>query len=98
MNLPRVYVDFNEMPTEDEVLLSKEDSKADSSGTVIEFAEGMVVAVYSEDFDEDGNQDNLIAEGTAQRNHHGGWTSAAKWLLKINDRGIRHESDESPET
>jgi hypothetical protein len=94
---PRIAVDFNEMPAKDEVLLSKEDSKADSSGNTVVLTEGMAVAVYCEDFDVEGRQDNLIAEGLAQRNHHAGWAAAAKWLLKIDEKGVRRESDERNE-
>lgn len=89
---PRVYVDFNEMPDEDEVLLSKEDTKLDSDGCIVKFVEGLAVAVYMDDEDEFGNPSNLIADGVAVRNTHGGWTSAARWLLKIDDRGIRRDT------
>ncbi len=94
MHESRIYVDFNEMPTASEVLLSKSDTKVDSSGKTIHFVDGMPVAVYMDDKDEHGCPDNLIAEGIARRNHHGSWTAAARWLLVINERGIRHESEE----
>jgi len=96
MNESRIYVDFNEMPTANEVLLSQSDTKVDSSGRTIRFVEGMPVSVYMDDQNEHGSTDNLIAEGVARRNHHGGWTAAARWLLVISERGIRHESEERP--
>jgi hypothetical protein len=95
MHKSRIYVDFNEMPSNDEVLLSQGDTTSDALGNLVVLTEGMQLAVYSDEQDENGEADNLIAEGVALRNHHGGWTSAAKWLLKINERGIRHESDEA---
>ncbi len=52
------------------------------------------MAVYMDDADEHGRPDNLIADGVALPNRYGGWTSATKWILKIDHRGIRHESDE----
>jgi len=94
MNEPRIFVDFNEMPSEHEVLLSQDDSKTDSSGKVVLFIEGMRLAVYMDDRDADGKPDNLIAEGVALRNYHGNWTVAGRWLLRIDERGIRHESEE----
>lgn len=94
MDESRIYVDFNEMPVANEVLLSKSDTIVDSSGKTINFVDEMPFAVYMDDQDEHGNPDKLIAEGIARRNHHGGWTSAARWLLVINERGIRRESDE----
>ena len=93
MRTPRIYVDFNEMASKTEVLLSQGDAVTDSDGNVVSLSEGMELAVYSHDIDDDGKQDNLIAEGIAVRNHHGGWTAAALWLLRINDQGIRHQSD-----
>jgi len=53
----------------------------------------MQIAVYMDDTDEMGKPDNLIANGVARRNHHGSWTSAASWILVIDDDGIRHESE-----
>jgi hypothetical protein len=101
MNEPRIYVDFNEMPTANEVLLSQGDSKDNSNGKIMHFIEGMRVSVYMDDLDDEGKPDNLIAEGVVIRNYHGAWTAAARWLLKIDERGIRHESEgqrlESPE-
>jgi len=96
MDESRIYVDFNEMPTANEVLLSKSDTKVDSSGKTVRFVEGMPVSVYMDDHDEHGSPDNLIAKGIARRNHHGGWTAAARWLLVISECGIRHESEERP--
>lgn len=93
MSQPRICVDFNEMPTGDEVLLSKGDKVLDSSGKVISLSDGMRVAVYMDDTDSSGRPDNLIAEGVASRNHHGGWTTAARWVMKIDRHGIRHESE-----
>lgn len=94
MNEDRIYVDFNEMATSNEVLLSKYDTKVDSGGKTVQFIEGMSVSVYMDDQDEHGNPDHLIAEGVARRNYHGDWTAAARWILVISERGIRHESEE----
>jgi hypothetical protein len=90
----RVYVDFNEMLSSDEVLLAKEDKTLDSEGNEICITEGMPVAVFQDDPDQMGAPDRLIADGVAVPNTHGGWSSAAKWVLRIDVRGIRRESDE----
>jgi len=91
----RVYVDFNEMISPDEVLLSQTDSKVDSAGNIVEFFDGKEVAVYMDEIDDNGKPDNLIANGIVIRNTLDGWASIAKWVLKIDERGIRHESDKS---
>lgn len=90
--MARVYVDFNEMVARDEVLLSKVDSKTDSHGNVLHFVEGMPVVGYMDDCNECGERDNLIADGVAIRNRFGHWQHV-RWLLKINEHGVRHESD-----
>ncbi len=91
---PRVYVDFNEMQSANEVLLSQTDTKADSEGGVVEFIEGEHVAVYMDDQDEYGEPDNLISDGIAAKNTAEDWSSTARWILRIDRRGIRHQSDE----
>lgn len=96
MKTPRLYVDFNELIDDDLVLLSKSDFKLNSNGETIRLEEGMLVSVYDDDVDANGNQDNLLADGIVERNTFGGWTSAAKWLCRINENGIYHESDKSP--
>ena len=94
MSTPRLYVDFNEMLDRDLVLLSKDDTKTDSHGSVIHLSEGLPVAIYSDDLDESGKPDNLIAEGIVERNKDfTGWSSHVKWCCRIDTKGIRHESD-----
>ncbi len=65
MEKARVSVDLNEMVTDDIVLLSKDDAKFDSMGSIITFFEGMPVRLYSDDASNSGETDNLIFEGTA---------------------------------
>lgn len=43
MDKARVYVDLNEMVTDDIVLLSKNDTTLDSMGSIITFCEGLPV-------------------------------------------------------
>src|SRR3712207_599017 len=94
MKTARIYVDFNEMISNDEVLLSRHDSTMDSEGKLITLFEGMPIGVYSDDLDEEGKPDKLIADGVAMRNTSG-WMEEVRWLLKIDQRGVRHESDEA---
>jgi hypothetical protein len=93
MDRPRIYVDFNEMLDVDLVLLSKTDTTPDSDGNLVELREGMRVCIYSEDIGDDGEPDNLIADGIAERNARSDWSSPARWCCRIDAAGIRHESD-----
>jgi hypothetical protein len=93
MDRPRIDVDFNEMLEKDLVLLSQTDEKEDSSGQLINLQEGLRVFIYSEDPDENGKPDNILAEGTVERNLRTDWSANAKWCCRIDEKSIRHESD-----
>ena len=41
----RVYVDFNEMPSSDEVLLAQEDRKLGADGVLVHLYEGLELGV-----------------------------------------------------
>jgi hypothetical protein len=92
MKEPRLYVDFNELIDHNLVLLSQSDYKTDSMGNSIHLYEGKIVSIYMDDTDEEGNPDNLLAEGIVIPNplpNH-----IAKWCCQINEKGIYHESEE----
>lgn len=95
MDKARIYVDFNEMVDDNTVLLSKEDTKVDSEENTITFYEGMPVSIYTDDEDENGEKDNLIAEGVAIQldlSDYPGWQHV-KWCCRIDEKGIMHESE-----
>lgn len=94
MNIHSIYVDFNEMLEPDLVLLSKTDERTDSSGKIIKLYEGLAISIYSDDTDDQGNPDPLIAEGVVEKNtFQHPWGHAAKWCCRINEKGISNESD-----
>ena len=90
---PRLYVDFNEMLEPNLVLLSAEDAKRDVSGELIQLREAMAIDVYMDDVNERGEPDSLVASGWVEKNQSSGWGSNAKWCCRIDEQGIRHQSD-----
>ncbi len=90
MSLPTFRVDFNELLVSNLVLLSAGDEKEDANGESVVLIEGMRIAVWDEDLDQDGVRDDLIATGVVARNVAGG---SARWCCLIDERGIRHQSD-----
>ena len=95
MKKARIYVDLNEMVTDDIVLLSKGDTKVDSMGSIITFYEGMPVSLYSDDASDSGEIDNLIFEGTAIKydlERYPEWRHV-KWCARIDWNSLMHESD-----
>lgn len=95
MDKARIYVDFSEMLKIDIVLLSKDATKFDSQGNIVTFYEGMPVSIYSNDVSDNGEVDNLIAEGIAIKqdlSHYPRWQHV-KWCCRIDLKSMKHESD-----
>ena len=92
LDRPRMHVDFNEMPSANRVLLSRNDTKLDSDGNTIHLKEGLKVYVYENGPDCDGNDDNLLADGVCTINTFTDWSSKVKWVVLIDAKGIRHQS------
>jgi hypothetical protein len=90
---PLLYVDFNEMVESDLVLLSQADTKLDVNGKEVALREGLLVDVYTDDVDEHGNPDNLVASGVVERNQATDWSAHVKWLCRVDHRGIKSQSD-----
>ncbi|WP_162590691.1 hypothetical protein [Variovorax sp. PBL-E5] len=95
MKSPRILVGFNEMLEPNLVLLSKTDTRANSSGATVLLSEGLSVHIYEDDTGLDGQPDNLLADGVVEKNKSKlNWARSAKWCCRIDERGIRHESEE----
>lgn len=89
---PRIYVDFNEMIDFNIVLLSKDDFKVNSKGDKIKMIEGDKIDIYMDDENDQGQKDNLVASGIIERNNSGIF-EVAKWVCRIDQNGIQHESE-----
>ena len=92
MSGSRLYVDFNELIDEDLVLLSQTDVKLDQHGNEVFLYPGKHVDIYTDDIDDNGCVDNLIASGVVELNDSGVFP-VCKWNCRINENGIQHESD-----
>lgn len=88
----RLYVDFNELIESDLVLLSQQDTKLDFAGREVLLFEGMQIGIYTDDTDENGFVDNLVANGTVELNNTGLFP-VCKWNCRIDKNGIQNESD-----
>jgi hypothetical protein len=90
---PLLYVDFSELMEFDVVLLSQSDVKKDVHGNDVQLVEGLSIAIYSDDVGDDGQPDNLVAEGVVIPNRYTGSFPYVKWCCRISANGIRHQSD-----
>ena len=95
MDKARIYVDLNEMVDDDVVLLSQHDTAEDSEGNIVAFYEGMPISIYTDDFSDEGEEDNLIAEGIAIRHDlkkYPGFQHV-KWCCRIDMGSLKNISD-----
>lgn len=95
MKRPIFHIDFNHMIEPDLVILSSKDGTLDASGATVLLTEGLQVTVCMDDLDENGKIDNLIANGTVEKSlaSASDWSSWAKWCCRIDDDGIRPQSE-----
>ena len=57
------------------------------------FYPGLHLTAYMEDADENGNPDNLIASGIVEPSPEWLRSHGSKWILIIDEAGVRHESE-----
>jgi hypothetical protein len=90
--MTKVRVDFNGL-FGDLLCLSHEETCVDGSGNLIPSRAGMVLTAFDEDADEHGNRDDLIATGTVEVSPPWLQCRGSKWVLRIDENGVRHESE-----
>jgi len=84
----RVYVDFMKTDSEGRLRLVCLGTKNDLEKLGIVLVEGMTLNVYSDDANERGDRDDLLAEGVVLYNK-----AEEEWVLSLDPASIRHESD-----
>jgi hypothetical protein len=73
--------------------LSHGETAEDEEGRVIFLEEGMTATAFDEDADENGNRDDLIANGVVVKSPDWLQCYGSKWALEIDGRGYHHESE-----
>ena len=53
----------------------------------------MVITAFDEDADEQGNRDDLIANGIVVKSPEWLRCKGSQWALQVDDRGYYHESE-----
>ena len=91
MSSLKLKADFNGLFSQ-LLCLSHGDTAEDEHGNVVRLAEGMQVTAYEENI-EDGRRDDLIVSGKVERSP--GWLQCrgSRWVLRIDEHGVRWESD-----
>jgi hypothetical protein len=92
----KVWGDFNGVWSDEGGLmlcLSHGDTCKDEFGNEVLLREGMKVTAFDEDADENGNRDDLIANGVVGRAPEWLQNHGSKWVLRIDEKGIYNESE-----
>jgi hypothetical protein len=94
VKVTRVRGDFNGLFRGGTLLcLSHSDTCADENGNEVALYAGMKVTAFDEDLDDQGNRDDLIAAGVVERAPDWLQCRGSKWVLLIDENGVRHESE-----
>jgi len=88
----KLQADFNGLFGE-LLCLSHRDTAIDENGATVPLQSGMLVTAFDEDLDKDGNRDELIASGTVEPSPDWLQCNGSRWVLRIDQHGVRHESD-----
>jgi hypothetical protein len=75
------------------ICLSHSDSAIDESGFKVPLDEGMEVTAFDEDLDDAGNRDCLVATGIVAQPPEWLKHKGSRWVLIVNEHGIKHESE-----
>lgn len=89
MKLPRLYADFQRTDDEGRLLLTTAGTRDDLQRHDVTLADGLRATFYTDDTDDEGFPDDLLAEGTVQ------WDGASRcWVAAIDWSTLRHASEE----
>ena len=76
----------------DLVLFSQKDARENVCGEPIPLYEGLKVNIYTDDGDDKGNRDDLVASAHVTANTTE-YYPYVKWCCQIDEKGIRSESE-----
>jgi hypothetical protein len=92
MSAPKLRADFNGV-FGDLLCLSHGDTCQDEAGNTVPLRAGMIVTAFDEDYDDEGNRDDLLARGVVEPSPDWLTCNGSRWALRIDADGIRHASD-----
>lgn len=89
-----VWADFNGLFRGGSILcLSHKNTSIDQVGRTVELKDGMFLTAYMEDGDGEGNRDDILASGVVEPSPDWLACRGSRWILRIDQDGVRHESD-----
>ncbi|HTU21308.1 MAG TPA: hypothetical protein VMG10_24860 [Gemmataceae bacterium] len=89
MATPKVYADFHNLDDFNRLRLTCAGTIADLARQGIELRNGLVLTLFMDDADDQGQSDELLAEGIVHYDPH-----EKIWVASIDWDTVRHASDE----
>ena len=86
-----VQADFNGLSSQ-MLCLSHEDFCLDHEGNRVELRPGMILTAFDENYEGD-LRDDIFVSGTVEPSPEGHSCRGSRWVLRIDDDGLRWESD-----
>ena len=86
---PRIYADFHNADPQGRLRLNCVGTVEDLSRQQIELREGLLLTLYSDDLDGEGQLDELLADGIVEYSEE-----EHCWVATIDWSAIRHASDD----
>lgn len=93
----QLYADFNGLFSAEGgfiLCLSHHETCRDRDGNEVSVHEGMIVTAFDEDLDDHGNRDDILASGIVEEAPDWLAKHGSRWVLRLDQRGVRHESDD----
>ena len=92
MSVLRLQADFNGL-FDDLLCLSHSDTCLDENGNQVPLRADMSVTAFEQDTNENDERDDLIASGMIEPSPDWLQCKGSRWVLRIDEYGVRHESD-----
>ena len=89
MTRPKVYADFQNLDEANRLKLTCVGTLEDLARQGIELRDGLCLTLYTDDADDQGRADDLLADGVVQFNQ-----AEHCWVAAIDWSAIRHASEE----
>ena len=91
----RLKADFNGL-FGDLLCLSHGPTALDDAGREVELRAGMAAIAFEPDTDDDGNPEDLVARGVVEPSPAWLHCAGSRWVLRIDEDGVRHEASTPP--
>ena len=91
MSEARIYADFQNLDDQNRIRLDSIGTREDLDRSGLDLREGLRISLYTDDADDEGNPDDLLAEGTVEFN-----AEEQCWVVAVDWNRLTHASEVRP--